>query len=169
MIKSMAKNEQKIAFSKRLDDLCKEKGLPLRGRQKILAKLCDLKQQSVSKWFNEEAIPQHEHSVILCEFFNVLYDWFLTGRGEKRLITPTKPQDATLHVAATPQPIVYEAEKNRKTNEVKMTAAERAERMEKIMERFQRMSDEDLIKMDTFSEDIDHISGQNNETSINKK
>ncbi|MBK7492708.1 MAG: helix-turn-helix transcriptional regulator [Nitrosomonas sp.] len=83
IILNMAKTEEKIAFSKRLAELCEEKGLKDRGRQTALRKVCGLKQQSVNKWFNGEAVPEYENSVALCKYFNCHYEWLMTGRGEK--------------------------------------------------------------------------------------
>lgn len=79
----MAKTEEKIEFSKRLAELCNDKGLKSRGRQAALMKVCKLKQQSVSKWFNGEAVPEYENAVSLCRYFNCRFEWFMTGRGEK--------------------------------------------------------------------------------------
>lgn len=83
IILNMAKTEEKIAFSKRLAELCDDKGLKDRGRQQALKKVCGLTQQSVNKWFNGEAVPEYENGVALCKFFNCHYEWFMTGRGDK--------------------------------------------------------------------------------------
>lgn len=79
----MANSIEKQYFSKRLIELCENKNLPLRGRQSVLKKLCGVKQQSVSKWFNAEAIPEYEHCLKLCDYFGVNFEWFIAGKGNK--------------------------------------------------------------------------------------
>lgn len=86
----MQNNEEKILFSKRLNNLCEEKGLPLHGRQTIikyhfLSLGIRISQESVRKWLMAESIPKHENKIILCKYFNVLYEWLSTGKGDKRL------------------------------------------------------------------------------------
>jgi len=80
----MVTSTEKRLFSERLKELCQEKGLPERGRQATLKRVCGLSQQSVSKWFNAEAIPEYEHCLKLCKYFSVNYEWLLTGNGIKR-------------------------------------------------------------------------------------
>ena len=46
-------------------------------------KLTNTRQQSVSKWFNGKAIPEYDHAIQLCKYFNVKFEWFMTGRGDK--------------------------------------------------------------------------------------
>ncbi|PSJ16350.1 hypothetical protein [Nitrosomonas supralitoralis] len=89
IIERMSNNEQKIQFSKRLNDLCEEKGLPLHGRQSLLrdhfiALGIKMSQESVRKWLMAESIPRHENKIVLCKYFNVLYEWLSTGDGDMR-------------------------------------------------------------------------------------
>lgn len=90
IIGDMQNNEEKVLFSKRLNNLCEEKGLPLHGRQTIikyhfLSLGIRISQESVRKWLMAESIPRHEKKIILCKYFNVLYEWLSTGKGDKRL------------------------------------------------------------------------------------
>lgn len=89
IIGEMSSNEEKILFSKRLNDLCEEKGLPLHGRQSIIRDHfiglgIRMSQESVRKWLTAESIPRHENKIILCKYFNILYEWLSTGEGDKR-------------------------------------------------------------------------------------
>lgn len=43
-----------------------------------------MSQESVRKWLMSESIPRHENKIVLCKYFNVLYEWLSTGHGDKR-------------------------------------------------------------------------------------
>lgn len=84
----MATSEEKISFSKRLNELCDDKNLPLHGRQSIIKEYfrsrgIKMSQESVRKWLMSESVPRHENKIILCEYFNATYEWLSTGHGTK--------------------------------------------------------------------------------------
>lgn len=100
----MANSIEKQLFSNRLINLCDEKGLAERGRQTVLKKICGVTQQSVSKWFHAEAIPEYEQCLKLCNYFNVNFEWLLRGTGIKRneisAATPSSGDDFVVNVTA---------------------------------------------------------------------
>ena len=89
MIYIMNTNNERNVFSRRLNELCNEKHLPVYGRQSIIRDYFNsirikISQESVRKWLTGESIPRHEKLIILCGYFDVSYEWLLTGKGEKR-------------------------------------------------------------------------------------
>jgi len=73
-------------FSKRLNELCDEKGLPLKGqgRQLAVAKLFGVSQKGARKWLEGEAMPETSRMPKFCAIFDCNIDWLLVGRGAKR-------------------------------------------------------------------------------------
>lgn len=79
------------AFAKRLVDLCVLAGLPERGRQAFIARLCGVKPSSVNKWFNAVSLPDAANLLKLAKWANTSVDWLLDGR---------RPANETLSTAA---------------------------------------------------------------------
>lgn len=73
-------------FSKRLNDLCDESGIPEKGkgRQLAVAKLFGVSQKAARKWLEGEGVPEYERCYTMAVHFNVNYEWLMTGRGLKR-------------------------------------------------------------------------------------
>lgn len=78
-------------FAERLNLLCERRGLPARGRQAAIARLCGVKPSSVNKWFSSTGLPDAEHMLALSDWGKVRVEWLLAGRG-----LPEKSQDCTL-------------------------------------------------------------------------
>jgi hypothetical protein len=82
-------NNPHIQFSKRLIELCDEKGLKPFGRQAALTRVIGaaglkVTQPSVKKWFDAEAIPDMDKCIVLAKWAKVSFEWLMTGRGEKQ-------------------------------------------------------------------------------------
>lgn len=71
-------------FAERLAELCNDKKLPARGRQKRLAERCEVSHQAVGKWLRGEAYPEIEKILALAEWAEVNVNWLLQGVGPKR-------------------------------------------------------------------------------------
>lgn len=68
-------------FAKRLIQLCDEKGLPERGRQAELARVCQCKPSSANKWFNAVSLPDAGNLLVIADWGKTTVDWMLSGRG----------------------------------------------------------------------------------------
>lgn len=73
-------------FSKRLNELCDEKGLPPKGqgRQLAVARLFGVSQKGARKWLEGEAMPETSRMPKFTAIFDCNIDWLLAGRGAKR-------------------------------------------------------------------------------------
>lgn len=85
------------AFSKRLSQICDEKGMPERGRQADLARLCDIKPSSVNKWFSATSLPDAGNLLKIADWANTTVDWLLYGRGNREVQYPIYDK-STQHV-----------------------------------------------------------------------
>lgn len=76
---------EKLKFSKRLNDVLDELGLPKagQGRHKSLAKLLDVPSDQIRQWLTGEGFPQTSKLVKLAKYLNVRSNWLLSGIGEK--------------------------------------------------------------------------------------
>lgn len=74
-------SEEKIKkdFAERLEIACKRKGLPDKGKGKLIADKLGLTAKAVSKWFNAETMPSPSHIYKLSEFLNVSKEWLSYG------------------------------------------------------------------------------------------
>lgn len=77
-------DQEKRKFLERLNEVVSLLGYQERGRQTQLAKYYDLKQPSVSRWFDGGTMPSYSICVDLCKRAGVCFEWFMTGRGEKK-------------------------------------------------------------------------------------
>lgn len=68
-------------FAKRLIQLCDEKGLPERGRQAELARVCHCKPSSANKWFNAVSLPDAANLILISDWGKTTIDWLLSGKG----------------------------------------------------------------------------------------
>ena len=77
----------KREFSKRLNQLCDETGIPPKGknRQAKVGKLFDVSQEGARKWLEAEGLPKFETCLAMALHFNVSVEWLLTERGPKRV------------------------------------------------------------------------------------
>lgn len=85
-------------FAKRLIQLCNEKGLPERGRQAELARLCDCKPSSANKWFNAISLPDAANLLTIAEWGKTTVDWMLSGRGQAHPAATAEPSFSLIWV-----------------------------------------------------------------------
>lgn len=84
-ISSMEKNEDLIAFSMRVHEICDDMKLPKHGRQSDLAKVFGVSQKGARKWLEAESFPRWEHIISITKWANVTIEWLMSGRGVKHL------------------------------------------------------------------------------------
>lgn len=78
-------NEERLKFAQRFTEVAAILGYEGHGRQSQLARYYNLKQPSVKKWFDGEAMPEYEICVDLCKRARVHFEWFMTDRGPKSI------------------------------------------------------------------------------------
>lgn len=80
---------EKEQFSKRLNELCDEAGIPPIGkaRQTTVAKIFMVSQEAARKWLGGLGLPELERSIGIAKHFNAYLEWLLTGRGPKYIST----------------------------------------------------------------------------------
>jgi hypothetical protein len=78
-------NEERRKFAERFTEIACQLGYEGHGRQTNLARYYKLKQPSVKKWFDGDAVPDYAVCVDLCKRAHVHYDWLMTGREPKEL------------------------------------------------------------------------------------
>lgn len=69
-----------MSIAKRIFDLRKKAGLS----QEDLANKCNVSRQAVSKWESEQAMPDIEKILQMCEVFGVSTDYLLKGNAEDK-------------------------------------------------------------------------------------
>lgn len=74
--------DQKALFSQRLNKVCDEASLPMRGRRAMLAQLTGVSGESARKWLSREAIPAMPHVAALATHFGSSAQWLLTGQDD---------------------------------------------------------------------------------------
>jgi transcriptional regulator with XRE-family HTH domain len=77
-------------FARRLGQLCEEKGLPERGRQAELARICNIKPSSVNKWFSAVSLPDAANLLTIADWGRTSVDWLLSGRTHKEAQEPVQ-------------------------------------------------------------------------------
>lgn len=82
-LKSMPNSPEKALFSKRLNELCNDKKMPVHGRQTQLARKFKVTQEAARKWLDGESIPSYERMLKICEFFGAKFEWLISGNGPK--------------------------------------------------------------------------------------
>lgn len=98
----MEQNEELIAFSRRMHEICDDMKLPKHGRQSELAKVFSVSQKGARKWLEAESFPRWEHVIRITQWANVTIEWLMSGRGAKR-IDELYPSMAIAHVAKVMQ------------------------------------------------------------------
>lgn len=76
--------ELRAGFAERIAAICDEKGLPIYGRQAVLARICGIKPSSVNKWFSAVGLPDAPNLLRIADWADVSVEWLLSGRGPKR-------------------------------------------------------------------------------------
>lgn len=86
ILPTMADTPELQAFSRRLNELCDEMGVPPKyhGRQSALAKRFGMSQKGARKWVEGEAFPDWEKLMEICDWGSVRLDWLLRGKEPKR-------------------------------------------------------------------------------------
>lgn len=74
--------DQKAMFSQRLNKVCDEANLPMRGRRAMLAQLTGVSGEAARKWLSGEAIPAMTHVAALATHFGSSAQWLLTGHED---------------------------------------------------------------------------------------
>lgn len=69
-------------FSQRLNKVCDEASLPMRGRRAMLAQLTGVSGEAARKWLSGEAIPAMTHVAALATHFGSSAQWLLTGNED---------------------------------------------------------------------------------------
>lgn len=72
--------DQKALFSQRLNRVCDDARVPMRGRRIMLAKLTGVSGEAARKWLSGDAIPAMTHVSALATHFNASAQWLLTGQ-----------------------------------------------------------------------------------------
>lgn len=75
--------DQKALFSQRLNKVCDDASLPLRGRRAMLAQLTGVSGEAARKWLSGEAIPAMPHVAALATHFGSSAQWLLTGHDDE--------------------------------------------------------------------------------------
>lgn len=99
----LARMDEKMAFSNRLNELCDDMGIPPKGenRQQTLGKLFTVSQNGARKWLEGEGFPSTERMIAVAKWGKVSFEWLATGRGTKHLpTTATRPEIVRLLHAA---------------------------------------------------------------------
>jgi transcriptional regulator with XRE-family HTH domain len=86
------------AFAKRLEQICDEKGLPQRGRQAELARMCSIKPSSVNKWFSAVSLPDPENLLKIADWAGTTVDWLVYGRGSRSPVAVAAVDPRISHV-----------------------------------------------------------------------
>lgn len=85
-IKAMTFKE-KYAFAARMSEVADMLKIPPKGknRQKLLGDVFGVSQESARKWLEGESFPTTEKCIEIAKMAKVHYEWFMTGRGPKRV------------------------------------------------------------------------------------
>lgn len=93
-------------YAKRLIQLCDERGLPERGRQAELARLCGCKPSSATKWFNAISLPDAANLLTIAEWGKTTVDWMLSGRGSRNPNVAAEQNFSLIWVDATEETLL---------------------------------------------------------------
>jgi transcriptional regulator with XRE-family HTH domain len=80
------KDEEKMAFSKRLHEICEEMELPVlnKGLQQELARIFNVRYQSTQKWLDGTGYPVKDKAQRIASWAGVTFDWLMTGALPKK-------------------------------------------------------------------------------------
>jgi len=79
------KEIEKKLFSKRLKEALVY--AKIEGTQAEVGKMFGLSQPSYGDWLNGTSMPDIANAVIASKILNVSFEWLMTGRGEKELVS----------------------------------------------------------------------------------
>lgn len=79
---AITREEEKRAFSRRLQTACDSRGIKLRGRATYLAKQLGVSTQAAQKWLDAEAIPDQTNIGRLANHLQVNAEWLQAGPGD---------------------------------------------------------------------------------------
>lgn len=80
----MDANAHKQQFAERLNEVCTDMKLPMRGRASQLAKQFRVSPQAATKWLGGLSYPELDTVVAIAEWGDVHVNWLLQGVGLKR-------------------------------------------------------------------------------------
>ena len=80
----MDTTRNKAGFAHRLHELCDEKGLPARGRLKLVGEQFGVSYQAAKKWLDGNGYPSTETLLEIAQWADVNVNWLLQGVGPKR-------------------------------------------------------------------------------------
>jgi hypothetical protein len=82
--KQLDKEAIYVAFSRRLNEACDDKGIVRgRGRKTAVGALVNVGYKGATKWLDGQGMPDMGHASALAIELGVAFDWFMTGRGPK--------------------------------------------------------------------------------------
>ncbi len=86
ILEPMVTDDERAAFSRRLNEACDDAGLPAKGqgRQLAVAKLFHVTQKGARKWLEGEAVPHTKRLPQIAERLGVTVEWLLTGAAPKK-------------------------------------------------------------------------------------
>jgi len=86
-IELMVTNDERQAFSDRLNQVLDDQGYPPKGsgRQNRLAKDWGLSQKGVRKWLEGEGVPETTRLIEMAKRYQVSFEWLATGRSNREL------------------------------------------------------------------------------------
>ncbi len=98
----MRTDQEREAFSQRLNEICDDMGVPPKGngRQLKVAKQFEVNQKGARKWLEGEAMPQMTTMIAIARWAEVSIEWLITGRGDKRC-TQSVQEPASIYGART--------------------------------------------------------------------
>lgn len=84
MVPNPAKELIYADFAERLNAICDENGMPVRGRPQALARMTGLKSyKGAEKWLKGYSMPDVPHGTALAIGLGVYFEYLMTGRGPK--------------------------------------------------------------------------------------
>lgn len=74
-------------FAARLNELCDDKKLPLRGRAELVSKKFKVTREAARKWLKGLGYPTTAKLIEISRWGNCTQEWLATGRGAKQTVT----------------------------------------------------------------------------------
>ncbi|MBU9502862.1 hypothetical protein C6T58_05525 [Burkholderia multivorans] len=100
----MVTDDERQAFSERLNRVLDERKIPLKGagRQIALATEWGVSQKGARKWLEGEAIPELTRLISMATKYEVSFEWLATGRDPGTLLPSADPVKTVSLSAAVP-------------------------------------------------------------------
>jgi hypothetical protein len=76
--------DEKLAFAKRLNEICDDKRMPGHGRQTEVARIFGVGPKAARKWLVGDGFPEMELAIRIAKWANVSFNWLMAGTGPKR-------------------------------------------------------------------------------------